>query len=55
MSVNLKLCGLPARDLELENVLPQSGAGGQQGRNVVKSHTRASRERAGEGKGAMPS
>lgn len=38
MSVNLKLCCLPARDLELESVLPQSGAGGQQGRNAVKSH-----------------
>ena len=55
MSVNLKLCCLPARDLDLESVLPWSGAVGQQGRNAVKSHTWASRERAGAGRGAMPS
>lgn len=51
MSVNLKLCCLPARDLDLESVLPWSGAVGQQGRNTVKSHTWASRERAGAGQG----
>lgn len=55
MSVNLRLCCLPARDLE--SVLPQSRAGGQQGRNNVKSHTRARIKRVscrGEGGHAKP-